>query len=75
MILDQLMAALKPLRTSNSAVASSVPRAEAVGAVWVQPSLVGEVKYVEWTPERRLRATSWRGLRPDKSVDDLVPPT
>ena len=74
-ILDQLMAALKPLRTSNSAVASSVPRAEAVDAVWVQPSLVGEVKYVEWTPERRLRATSWRGLRPDKSVDDLVPPT
>lgn len=73
-ILDQLMAALKPLRSSESAVASSVPRAEAIDAIWVGPTLVGEVKYVEWTPDRRLRATSWRGLRPDKSVHDLVPP-
>ncbi len=70
-ILDQLMAALKPLQTTTSAVAGTVPRAEALGAVWVEPSLVGEVKYVEWTNDRRLRATSWRGLRADKSVADL----
>ena len=70
-ILDQLMAVLEPLQTRTSAVAASVPRAEALGAVWVRPSLVGEVKYVEWTPDRRLRATSWRGLRADKSVADL----
>ena len=70
-ILDQLMAVLKPLQTKTSAVAGTVPRAEALGAVWVQPSLVGEVKYVEWTNDRRLRATSWRGLRADKSVADL----
>ncbi|HEY4994030.1 MAG TPA: ATP-dependent DNA ligase [Nakamurella sp.] len=72
-ILDQLMAALKPLRSNMSAVAGSVPREDAVDAVWVEPTLVGEVKYVEWTNDRRLRATSWRGLRPDKSVHDLVP--
>jgi bifunctional non-homologous end joining protein LigD len=70
-ILDQLMAVLEPLQTKTSAVASTVPRAEALGAVWVEPSLVGEVKYVEWTPDRRLRATSWRGLRADKSVVEL----
>jgi bifunctional non-homologous end joining protein LigD len=70
-ILDQLMAALEPLRSKRSAVADSVPRADAVGAIWVEPTLVGEVKYGEWTPDRRLRATSWRGLRPDKSPDDL----
>jgi bifunctional non-homologous end joining protein LigD len=72
-ILDQLMAALGPLRTDRSAVADSVPRADAVGAVWVRPELVGEVKYGEWTPDRRLRATSWRGLRADKTVADLTP--
>ena len=72
-ILDQLMAALEPLRTDRSAVADSMPRADAAGGVWVRPELVGEVKYGEWTPDRRLRATSWRGLRADKTVVDLVP--
>ena len=72
-VLDQLMAALDPLRTDRSAVAGTVPRVDAAGAVWVRPELVGEVRYGEWTPEHRLRATSWRGLRPDKTVADLVP--
>ena len=65
------MAKLAPLRTDRSAVADTVPKADALGAVWVRPELVGEVKYGQWTPERRLRATSWRGLRPDRTVDDL----
>jgi bifunctional non-homologous end joining protein LigD len=72
-ILDQLADALAPLHTDRSAVADSIPRADAVGAVWVRPELVGEVKYGEWTPAGRLRATSWRGLRADKTVRDLVP--
>ncbi|WP_420122335.1 ATP-dependent DNA ligase [Nakamurella sp.] len=72
-VLDQLMAALDPLRTDRSAVGDTVPRVDAAGAVWVRPELIGEVKYGEWTPERRLRATSWRGLRTDKTVADLVP--
>ena len=72
-ILDELMSALQPLRTNTCAVAGSVPRAEALGAVWVEPALVGEVKYVEWTPDHRLRAPSWRGLRPDKSPADVQP--
>jgi bifunctional non-homologous end joining protein LigD len=70
-ILDQLMGTLAPLHTDRSAVADTVPRQDALGAVWVRPELVGEVKYGQWTPDRRLRATSWRGLRPDKTVDDL----
>jgi bifunctional non-homologous end joining protein LigD len=72
-ILDQLMTALEPLRTRVSAVAGSVPREDAYGAIWVEPRLVGEVKYGEWTNDRRLRATSWRGLRPDKSPSEVAP--
>ncbi len=71
-VLDQLMDTLAPLRTERSSVADTVPRAEAAEAVWVRPELVGEVKYGQWTPDRRLRATSWRGLRPDKTVADLT---
>jgi bifunctional non-homologous end joining protein LigD len=29
--------------------------------------LVGEVQFRTWTPDRRLRHASWRGLRPDRS--------
>jgi bifunctional non-homologous end joining protein LigD len=70
-VLDQLMAALKPLHRTTSAVADSVPRMDARDANWVEPTLVGEVSYSEWTPDRRLRAPSWRGLRPDKSPAEL----
>ena len=74
-VLDQLMAALEPLRRKTSVVADTVPREDSSDARWVEPTLVGEVKFGEWTPERRLRAASWRGLRPDKTVADLqVPP-
>lgn len=49
-----------------------VPRAEAKQACWVTPKLVGEVAYAEWTQDGRLRHSSWRGLRPDKSVEEVV---
>jgi bifunctional non-homologous end joining protein LigD len=73
-VLDQLMGILQPLHRSTSPVADTVPRVDARDAHWVEPTLVGEVTYSEWTPDGRLRAPSWRGLRPDKSVADLVPP-
>lgn len=43
-----------------------VPREHARHAVWVEPTLVGEVAFRAWTPDRRLRHASWRGLRPDR---------
>jgi bifunctional non-homologous end joining protein LigD len=43
-----------------------VPALHARGVQWVEPEWVGEVEYRAWTPEGRLRHSSWRGLRPDK---------
>ncbi len=70
-VLDQLLAALKPLQRNRSAVVDTVPREDGVDAVWVEPSLVGEVRFADWTSERRLRAASWRGLRPDKAIGEI----
>ncbi len=70
-VLDELMATLKPLQRRTSAVVDSVPREDSVDVVWVEPTLVGEVRFADWTSERRLRAASWRGLRPDKAVADI----
>jgi bifunctional non-homologous end joining protein LigD len=49
-----------------------VPRADASDAHWVTPSLVGEVRFAEWTDDGRLRQASWRGWRPDKRPEEVV---
>jgi bifunctional non-homologous end joining protein LigD len=49
-----------------------VPSLDARGAHWVRPEYVGEVEFAEWTSTDRLRQPSWRGLRPDKRVDQVV---
>ena len=41
-------------------------------AVWVEPRLVGEVSYTEWTSAGRLRHPSFHGLREDKPATDVV---
>ncbi len=41
------------------------------GAVWVEPNLVCEVEFTEWTPDGRLRHPSFQGLREDKPAGDI----
>lgn len=41
------------------------------GARWVEPRLVGEVRYTTRTKAGRLRQPSWHRLRPDLTRDDL----
>jgi bifunctional non-homologous end joining protein LigD len=38
---------------------------------WVQPELVGEVAFSEWTADGRLRHPSFQGLRPDKAPAEV----
>jgi bifunctional non-homologous end joining protein LigD len=52
-----------------------VPREDARDANWVTPTLVGEVIFAERTSEGRLRAPAWKGWRPDKDADEVVPET
>jgi bifunctional non-homologous end joining protein LigD len=50
-----------------------VPREFARHARWVEPTLVGEVQFRNWTlpaEAPRLRHPSWRGLRADRSPAD-----
>ncbi len=39
---------------------------------WVQPKLVAEVQFTEWTRDNVLRHPSFQGLREDKSPEDIV---
>jgi len=71
-VLADLGARLGRLERRTPPFADEVPRAHARGARWVSPTLVGEVAFSEWTRDGRLRHPTWRGLREDKSPDEVV---
>ena len=70
--LAKLKTTLAPLHTDQSPFDAKLPAADARGVTFVDPALVGEVRYSEWTPDNRLRQASWRGLRPDKEPSEVV---
>lgn len=70
-ILHDLSARLEPLRSTSTPL-TGVPSADARDALWVQPILVGEVEFANWTPDGILRHARWRGLRGDKSIEEIV---
>ena len=67
--LDRLSAELEPLRTSKSPFEGRQPPRE---AVFVEPRLVAEIDFREWTAARTLRAPVYKGLRPDKDPAEVV---
>ncbi|RFA14011.1 ATP-dependent DNA ligase [Subtercola boreus] len=68
--LERLVQQIAPLARSSSPFAE-VPREVAADAHWIEPTLVGEVEFAEWTGSGHLRQPSWRGWRTDKSPSDL----
>ena len=70
--LADLKKTLAPLHTNESPFDAPLPSRDAKGVTFVEPTLVGEVRYSEWTSDDRLRQPSWRGLRPDKKPSEVV---
>jgi bifunctional non-homologous end joining protein LigD len=71
-MLTGLMAQLEPLVRADPAIDD--PGLGAVkGATFVEPELVCEVRYLEFTKSTgKMRAPSFRGMRPDLMPDDTV---
>jgi bifunctional non-homologous end joining protein LigD len=69
----ELLELLGPLVTADSPFDEPLANAVLGGkATWVKPVVVGEVRFREWTPDRRLRHPVWRGIRVDKRPKDVV---
>jgi bifunctional non-homologous end joining protein LigD len=69
----RLLKKLKPLRRETSPLAEvpKMPRVRRDDVVWVEPKLVAEVRFAEWTHDGRLRAPVYMGLREDKAAADV----
>jgi bifunctional non-homologous end joining protein LigD len=70
-MLTDLMGQLAALGRETSPFGTKVPAQAARDARWVEPSLVGEVAFAEWTADGILRQPSWRGLRIDKEPAEV----
>jgi bifunctional non-homologous end joining protein LigD len=68
--LKEIAAQLEPLRRSTPPCGGPVPK----GAehVWVEPKLVAEVRYLEWTDEGLLRQPVFVRFREDKKPEECV---
>jgi bifunctional non-homologous end joining protein LigD len=68
--LARVMAKLKPLETPDCPFAEKPKSNERPH--WVRPELVAQIKFTEWTADRRLRHPVYLGLRDDKRPHDVV---
>jgi bifunctional non-homologous end joining protein LigD len=71
--IGKLMSKLRPLERSDPPFAAvpKMPKVRKGDVVWVEPKLVCEVEFAEWTHDGRLRAPSYQGLREDKEAEEV----
>jgi bifunctional non-homologous end joining protein LigD len=72
-VIRELVARLEPLRRSTTPFPEvpKMPKVRRGDVVWVEPELVVEVEFAQWTHEGRLRAPAFVGVREDKAAEEV----
>lgn len=67
-----LQGLLEPLARRTSPFVDAIPRVDAQGTRWVEPRVVVDVESLGLSAQGRLRQPSFRGVRDDLVVEDLL---
>jgi bifunctional non-homologous end joining protein LigD len=72
--ISKLLKLLKPLHrdTSPFREAPKMPRVRKGDVQWVEPQLVAQVRFGEWTHDEHLRHPSYLGIREDKEAGEVT---
>jgi bifunctional non-homologous end joining protein LigD len=63
---------LEEINTKKPAFANALPTGAEKGVRWAQPQLVADVEYRGLTEERLVRQAAYKGLREDKSPEEVI---
>ncbi|MFB3305902.1 DNA ligase D [Pseudomonas sp. AMR01] len=63
---------LQPLERKTSPLEKPLTSTQARGVHWIEPRLVGEVQFAEWTREGVVRHASFVALRTDKPASQII---
>ena len=72
----KLLKLLRPLHRDRSpfTVVPKMPRVRKGDVQWVEPQLVAQVRYGEWTHDNHLRHPAYLGIREDKEAGEVTAP-
>ncbi|MEX5555746.1 DNA ligase D [Pseudomonas pergaminensis] len=70
--LKAIYAQLTPLERKASPLEKPLTSAQARGVHWVEPTLVGEVQFAEWTREGVVRQAAFVAMRTDKPAAQII---
>jgi bifunctional non-homologous end joining protein LigD len=71
--IKRLLEKLRPLERKDPPFdeVPKMPRVRKGDVVWVEPQLIAQVQFSEWTHDGHLRAPSYQGLREDKEPEEV----
>jgi bifunctional non-homologous end joining protein LigD len=72
--ISRLLELLKPLHRDTSPFAETpkMPKVRKGDVQWVDPQLVAQVRFGEWTHDKRLRHPAYLGIREDKEAGEVT---
>lgn len=70
--LNAIYAQLTALERTDSPLQKPLTSAQARGVHWVEPRLVGEVQFAQWTREGLVRQAAFVGMRTDKPAEQII---